>query len=87
MRAGRFWEIGQLSYSSLILHPSSLMNGVNMHYDFIIIGTGAGGGTLVHKLAPSGKKILVLERGDFVKRELENWNSRQVNVEGHYNTK
>ncbi|MEK7723994.1 MAG: dehydrogenase, partial [Acidobacteriota bacterium] len=58
-----------------------------MKYDFIIIGTGAGGGTLVHKLAPSGKKILVLERGDFVKRGLENWNSRKVNVEGHYNTK
>lgn len=59
----------------------------NFHYDFIIIGTGAGGGTLLHKLAPSGKKILVLERGDFVKRELDNWNSRKVNVEGHYNTK
>ncbi len=57
------------------------------HYDFIIIGTGAGGGTLLHKLAPSGKKILVLERGDFVKRGLENWDSRKVNVEGHYNTK
>ena len=57
------------------------------HYDFIIIGTGAGGGTLLHKLAPSGKQILVLERGDFVKRGLDNWNSRKVNVEGHYNTK
>lgn len=60
---------------------------MNGHYDFIIIGTGAGGGTLVHKLAPSGKRILVLERGDFVKRGLDNWNSRKVNVEGHYNTK
>jgi choline dehydrogenase-like flavoprotein len=60
---------------------------MNGHYDFIIIGTGAGGGTLLHKLASSGKKILVLERGDFVKRELDNWNSRKVNVEGHYNTK
>ncbi len=59
----------------------------NGHYDFIIIGTGAGGGTLLHKLAPSGKKILVLERGDFVRRGLENWDSRKVNVEGHYNTK
>jgi choline dehydrogenase-like flavoprotein len=57
------------------------------HYDFIIIGTGAGGGTLAHKLAPSGKRILVLERGDFIKRGLDNWNSRKVNVEGHYNTK
>ena len=39
------------------------------HYDVIIIGTGAGGGTLAQKLAPSGKKILLLERGDFVPRE------------------
>ena len=59
----------------------------NGHYDFIIIGTGAGGGTLLHRLAPSGKKILVLERGDFVRRGVENWDSRKVNVEGHYNTK
>jgi choline dehydrogenase-like flavoprotein len=57
------------------------------HYDFIIIGTGAGGGTLLHKLAPSGKQILVLERGGFVKRGPENWDSRKVNVEGHYNAK
>lgn len=59
----------------------------NRHYDVIIIGTGAGGGTLAHRLAPSGKKILILERGDFVKRELDNWNSRKVNVEAKYNTK
>ena len=38
---------------------------MNDHYDVIIIGTGAGGGTLLHKLAPSGKQILVLERGGF----------------------
>ena len=29
---------------------------INRHYDVIIIGTGAGGGTLAHKLAPSGKR-------------------------------
>ena len=38
------------------------------HYDVIIIGTGAGGGTLAHRLAPSGKRILLLERGDYVPR-------------------
>jgi choline dehydrogenase-like flavoprotein len=59
----------------------------NGHYDIIIIGTGAGGGTLARKLAPSGKKILILERGDYVKREPANWDSRLVNVEGKYNTK
>jgi choline dehydrogenase-like flavoprotein len=57
------------------------------HYDVIIIGTGAGGGTLLHKLAPSGKRILILERGDYVRREKENWDSRAVNVEARYHTK
>lgn len=59
----------------------------NGHYDVIIIGTGAGGGTLARKLAPSGKRILILERGDYVRREPDNWNSRAVNVEAKYNTK
>ena len=59
----------------------------NGHYDFIIIGTGAGGGTLARKLAPSGKKILILERGDYVKREPANWDPRMVNLEAKYNTK
>lgn len=56
-------------------------------YDVIIIGSGAGGGTLAHKLAPSGKRILLLERGDFVPREKDNWDSRSVNVEGKYQAK
>ncbi|MGH9797252.1 MAG: GMC family oxidoreductase N-terminal domain-containing protein, partial [Candidatus Polarisedimenticolia bacterium] len=57
------------------------------HYDVILIGTGAGGGTLAYRLAPSGKRILLLERGDFVKRETDNWSTRAVNVEGKYQTK
>lgn len=52
------------------------------HYDVIIIGTGAGGGTLAHRLAPSGKKILLLERGDFLPREKQNWDTQAVFVEG-----
>src|SRR5438034_6278290 len=47
-------------------------------YDVIIIGTGAGGGTLAHRLAPSGKRILLLERGGYLPRERENWDSREV---------
>ena len=43
---------------------------MNDHYDVIIIGTGAGGGTLLNKLAPSGKRILVLERGPFLAGQL-----------------
>src|SRR5215218_7691344 len=58
----------------------------NEHYDVIIIGTGAGGGTLAFKLAATGKKILVLERGNYVRREKENWSTRAVNIEGRYQT-
>ena len=57
------------------------------HYDVIIIGTGAGGGTLAYHLAPSGKRILILERGDYVPREKANWDPQLVNVDAHYNTK
>ncbi|HEX5076215.1 MAG TPA: GMC family oxidoreductase [Gemmatimonadaceae bacterium] len=57
------------------------------HYDVIIIGSGAGGGTLAYKLAPSGLRVLLLERGDYVKREIENWSTLAVNKQGRYNTK
>ena len=39
------------------------------HYDVIVIGSGAGGGTLTHALAPTGKRILLLERGGYLPRE------------------
>ena len=58
-----------------------------MHYDVIIIGTGAGGGTLAHRLAASGARILMLERGDYVPREKDNWSSQAVNVSAKYHAK
>lgn len=54
------------------------------HYDLIIIGTGAGGGSLAHALAPTGKRILILERGTFLAQEKDNWNSRAVFTEAKY---
>jgi choline dehydrogenase-like flavoprotein len=57
---------------------------MNEHYDIIIIGTGAGGGTLAHRLAPSGKKILILERGTFLPREKDNWNPVEVTKKDRY---
>ena len=53
-------------------------------HDVIVIGSGAGGGTLVHRLAPSGKRILLLERGDWLPREPQNWRSEDVFVENRY---
>lgn len=58
----------------------------NNHYDVIIIGTGAGGGTLAKTLASSGKRILILERGNFLPKEKSNWNSQDVYGKGHYRT-
>ena len=57
------------------------------HFDVIIIGTGAGGGTLAHTLRSSGKRILLLERGDFLPREMENWSPDEVFVDGKYISK
>src|SRR5919112_804640 len=54
------------------------------HYDGIIIGTGAGGGTLAHRLAPTGKRILLLERGGYLPREPENWDSNEVFLQERY---
>jgi len=56
-------------------------------YDIIIIGTGAGGGTLAHRLAPTGKRILLLERGGYVPRERDNWDTHAVVTLGKYHTK
>src|SRR5215469_11603486 len=53
-------------------------------YDVIIIGTGAGGGTLAYRLAPTGKRILLLERGDFLPRERDNWDPTAVFVHSKY---
>jgi len=53
-------------------------------YDVIIIGTGAGGGTLASKLAASGKRILLLERGDWLPREPQNWSTADVFVDNRY---
>src|SRR4029453_18183960 len=53
-------------------------------YDVIIIGTGAGGGTLARHLAPSGKRILLLERGDCLAREPPNWDTHAAFVDNRY---
>jgi choline dehydrogenase-like flavoprotein len=47
-------------------------------FDLIIVGSGAGGGTMAHALAETGKRILIVERGDFVPREAENWDPEAV---------
>jgi choline dehydrogenase-like flavoprotein len=53
-------------------------------YDVIVIGSGAGGGTLVRHLAPSGRRILLLERGGWLPREAQNWDAAPVFVDNRY---
>lgn len=54
------------------------------HYDIIVIGSGPGGGSLAHRLAPTGKRILVLERGEYLPRSRESWDAKTVFVDGRY---
>ena len=56
-------------------------------FDVIVIGSGPGGASLAHRLAPTGKKILLLERGDYLPRSRANWDSQTVFVDGAYQAK
>lgn len=53
-------------------------------YDIIVVGTGPGGASLAHSLASTGKRILLLERGDYLPRSQKNWDSQTVFVDGAY---
>ncbi len=57
---------------------------VDNHYDVIVIGSGPGGGSLAHRLAPTGKRILMLERGEYLPRSRANWDAKTVFVDGAY---
>jgi choline dehydrogenase-like flavoprotein len=57
------------------------------HYDLIVIGSGPGGASLAHRIAPTGKRILILERGDYLPRSRDNWNSQVVFVDARYQAK
>lgn len=60
------------------------MPASDTHYDVIVIGSGPGGASVAHALAPTGKRIAILERGDYLPRERENWDAREVFVRGRY---
>ena len=53
-------------------------------YDLIVVGSGPGGASLAHRLAPTGKRILILERGHYLPREEANWSAKAVFVDGRY---
>jgi choline dehydrogenase-like flavoprotein len=57
------------------------------HYQVVIIGSGPGGATMALRLARTGKRILLLERGDYLPRERENWDSQAVFIDARYQAK
>ena len=59
----------------------------NGHYDLIVIGSGPGGAALAQRLAPTGKRILMLERGGYLPRSRANWDSKTVFVDAAYQAK
>ncbi|MGH7015062.1 MAG: GMC oxidoreductase [Stellaceae bacterium] len=59
---------------------------VTKRYDVIVIGSGPGGASLAQRLAPTGKRILLIERGDYLSRSRANWDAQAVFVNGIYQT-
>ena len=57
---------------------------MDKHVEVLIIGSGAGGGTLARCLAEAGREVLVLERGDWLPREPQNWDPEAVFQQGRY---
>jgi choline dehydrogenase-like flavoprotein len=53
-------------------------------YDVVIIGSGMGGGTLAYALGGSGLRVALLERGEFLPRERENWDAEAVFGKSRY---
>ena len=79
-----FSHLALIEAAGRIILAERLEESLMSAYDVIIIGSGAGGGTLARHLAPSGKRILLLERGDWLPREPENWIAEEVFVENRY---
>jgi|UniRef100_UPI00404830B8 choline dehydrogenase-like flavoprotein len=73
--------------SSPLPQPQQLDVSDGAHFDVVIIGSGAGGGTLARHLGSSGLKVLVLERGDWLPQEPQNWNAEEVFQKGRYISK
>jgi choline dehydrogenase-like flavoprotein len=57
---------------------------VSEHYDVLVIGSGPGGATTAARVAETGRRVLLLERGDFLPRERDNWDSRAVFGDAKY---
>ncbi|HUJ74664.1 MAG TPA: GMC family oxidoreductase, partial [bacterium] len=55
--------------------------------DVVIVGSGLGGSAIVKSLAGAGMSVLVLERGDFVRQEAQNWDVEEVSLRRRYDAR
>ncbi len=66
-------------------NPSVLTTPIDeIDADIVIIGSGMGGGTLAFALRNGGARVLIIEAGDFLPREIHNWLPRAVHIENRY---
>jgi len=62
-----------LGWSEVCSDPARLVSvappplaDLSQHYDVCVIGSGAGGATIASRLTAEGKRVLILDLGDFV---------------------
>ena len=56
-------------------------------YEVVVVGSGPGGGTAAYAFAKAGVRTLLLERGDFLPQEDQNWDAQEIFVKDRYKTK
>ena len=56
----------------------------NEAYDAIIIGSGAGGASVAYSLVQAGKRVLLLEKGDFLPHDCSTLDVKTVFKEGKF---
>ena len=55
-----------------------------MNPDVLVIGSGIGGATLAHRLVQRGLNVTILERGDYLPVEKENWDVNAIFFKKRY---
>ena len=53
-------------------------------YDVIVVGSGFGGSASAYALSKAGFRTLLLERGDWVRRDAGDWSPRKILIEQRY---
>lgn len=59
-------------------------NDFHQYYDVIVIGSGFGGSFVGYSLAKAGFKTLLLEKGNWAKRDELDWSSHEIFVNRRY---